>query len=463
MTDVTHHGVVPDGTTLNTAALQRLIDRGPGADANRVYFPPGRYLTGGLVLRGAIELQLARGATILGSPRLEDYHHYVPAPESFPEGYEGVRALFSAVDAEDIAITGPGTIDGQGRLFEAYAAVRGGRPRVIWFARCRNVRLDGLALRNSGFWMQHYIGCTGVRLTNLDIWNHGSTNNDGLDIDGCRDVLVAHCRIDSTDDAICLKAGNGRPTENVRVTNCFTRTHCNHFKLGTESRGDFRNITVDGIVMTPSSVRDTHSGTQGADWRGACGIALGAVDGGGLAHVTIENVRMDQVRVPFFVRLGDRAYEPDGRRHTEGPGAATGIILRNIEARGASSQPSFIAGLADAPVRNVVVESCRLEVEGGGPAPQAPVPEAREAYPSWETFGPLPASALYVRHAEGVLLRDVIITQRSPDARPAVVWESCRDTRVEGLKTTRKSPFTSAAETQMPLSGDLRSKVEESC
>jgi hypothetical protein len=145
-------------------------------------------------------------------------------------------------------------------------------------------------------------------------------------------------------------------------------------------------------------------------------------------------VDMDQVRVPFFIRLGDRGFNADKSRHSEGPGEAVGITLRKIEARGASAQPSYVAGLTDAPVRDVVIESCRIEVEGGGAAPTTPVPEKRDGYPSWETFGPLPASVLYLRNVQGLTLHDVAYRQQKPDARPPLVKESCVDTNVEGFK-----------------------------
>lgn len=439
---VTEHGVVPDRQTINTKALQTLIDRCSATGGGKLRFPAGYYLTGGLVLRSHITLELENGATLLGSPRLVDYHHYHPSPEAFPEGYEGVRALISAVDCENIQIAGPGTIDGQGGAFAACGSVRGGRPRNLFFARCQGVHIEGLHLRNSGFWMQHYLRCSDVRLIGLEVWNHEGSNNDGIDIDGCRDVLIKDCRIDSSDDAICLKTGCGTSTENVLVTNCFTRSHCNHIKTGTESNGDFRNIMIDGVVMTPSARCESHPGTEGADWRGACGIALGAVDGGCLENITVQNVSMDQVRVPFFIRLGDRGRPLAGTNVHQPVTYARNITIRQVSARHASNRASYIVGLPDAPVCDVTIASCRLESAGGG-APELvfrEVPENRAGYPSMESFGELPASGIYARNVSGLRLRDLEFNTESADSRPALTWSNCSGVSIDGIVSNAANP-----------------------
>ncbi len=422
MINVLEHNVVADGTTQNTTALQNLVDR---TAAGTLMFPPGDYLTGGLVLHGNLTLHLEAGATVLGSTAVEDYTHHDPPPETFHEGAQGMRALLFAVDAENITITGQGTIDGQGGSFHAPPGMRAGRPRNIWFARCRNVTVENISLRNSAFWMQHYMKCEQLRLLNLDVWNHGGSNNDGIDVDCCRDVVISGCRVDSADDAICLKAGNDTPTENVLVSNCITRSHCNHFKCGTESNCGFRNIRADGLVMVASEHQDSHGGTEGADYRGACGIGLGAVDGGFLENITVTNVTMDGVRVPFFVRLGDR-----GRPHVVGGphqplGYARNITLRNINARNASSQGCYVVGLPEEHIQDVTIAESDLQFEGGGTEDliDREVPQNREGYPSMEMFGTLPAYGIYSRDVDGLRVENVRLTTITPDARPATKSE----------------------------------------
>ncbi len=428
MINVLERGVIPDGVTCNTIALQRVLDECQEKGGGTLYFPPGRYLTGGLTLCSHLTLQFEGGAVLLGSTDPDDYTLYDPPPVRFPEGYEGVRALLYAHGCRCLRLQGAGTIDGQGASFRALHGMRGGRPRNIWFADCEDIAVEGLFLRNSAFWMQHYLRCSRLRLQGLDVYNHGGSNSDGCDIDCCRDVVVSNCRIDSHDDALCLKSGNRWPTENVVITNCITRTHCNHFKTGTESNGGFRNITISNLQMVPSSVRESSAGTQGADWRGACGIALGCVDGGMLENISITNVQMDQVRVPFFIKLGDRGKPIPGSDASLPVRHAGNIRLAHLVARQAGPTGGYLMGLPDAPVRGVTIADCELEFEGGGSDAdaEAPVPLRRDAYPSCDAFGRLPAFGLYLRDAEDVTLHNIQFRLLAADARPALHWQRVR-------------------------------------
>lgn len=434
--DVSRAGAVGDGKTLNTACLQGLIDECRERGGGALVFPAGVYLTGGLVLCSHLTMRFEAGAVLLGSPDLGDYAHHNPSPEPFPEGYEGVRALLSAVDCEAITLEGSGTVDGQGALFEQYPQVRGGRPRNLWFARCRGVTVQELRLRNSGFWMQHYLNCTDVRLSDLEIWNHGGTNNDGIDIDGCRDVIIERCQVDSSDDAICLKSGNASPTENVVVRDCRTSTHCNHFKTGTESRGGFHNIRVSGLIMTPSAVRDSHAATEGADWRGACGIALGAVDGGSLTDIKVSGVTMDRVRVPFFIRLGDRGQCPPGVPQAGERAVARGITISGVEARNAGRLGAHIIGLPESPVCDVIIEDCVFHYEDWDVVEGlvCAIPESGAAYPSCDAFGMLPAYGVSLRDARNIRFSEVEFHPSVVDPRPGLHWESATGIELHKVK-----------------------------
>ena len=438
MITVTEHGAVPDGRTLNTEAIQKLIDKCGEAGGGTLIFPPGRYLTGGLVLCSNLTLHFENGATLLGSTNLDDYTLYNPSPVRFSEDHEGLRTLLFAHKVNNIRLCGKGTIDGQGPLIKRPPGVRASMPRNIWFAECEDVSVEDLHLRHSGFWMQHYLKCMRLRLHGLDVYNHGSCNNDGCDIDCCRDVTVSDCNIDSHDDALCLKSGNGRPTENVVVTNCITRTHCNHFKTGTDSNGGFRNITVSNLQMVPSTVLESDPNTGGADWRGACGIALGCVDGGMLENISISHVQMDQVRVPFFIKLGDRGTPIHGTDIRRPVQFARGIRLAHITARRASATGGYIMGLPETPVCEVRMENCEFEFEGGGDdaLAESTVPLKRDVYPSCDAFGSLPSYAIFMRDAEDVHLSGLTLRTMSPDTRPALRWQRVKKLTLEHIKMT---------------------------
>jgi len=436
MLNVLEKGVIPDGVAMNTKALQQSIDACAEAGGGTLYFAPGRYLTGGLRLRSHVCLHFESGATLLGSLNLDDYELHSPPPVRFVEDAEGVRALLYAHGCHNIRLSGPGTIDGQGPKINRPNGVRASMPRNIWFGECDDVVVEGLRLRCSGFWMQHYMKCTKLRLHGLDVYNHGSTNNDGCDIDCCRDVIVSDCTIDSHDDALCLKSGNDQPTENVVVTNCITRTHCNHFKTGTESNGGFRNITVSNLQMVPSSVRESDPHTGGADWRGACGIALGCVDGGMLENISITHVQMDQVRVPFFIKLGDRGKPISGSTVRMPVQYAASIRLSDIHARSASQTGCYVIGLPEKPVCGVSISNCDFEFEGGATEAQtdAIVADNRACYPSCDAFGTFPSYGVYLRDVQDVALHDIKFRTQRFDPRPALRWHRAENLSLHDIQ-----------------------------
>lgn len=436
MINVTEYNVKPDAITLNTESLQQLIDKCAEAGGGTLVFPPGKYLTGSLVLRSNIHIHIEAGAEILGSTSLADYKLYDIPPVRFSEDQEGLRALFFAHQVNNITLSGSGTINGQGSLLEQPKGMRASLPRNIWFAESEDVKVEGLTLRCSGFWMQHYLKCIRLRLQNLKVYNHGSSNNDGCDIDCCQDVFVSNCNIDSHDDALCLKSGNDRPTENVVISNCITRTHCNHFKTGTESNGGFRNITVNNWQMVPSTVRKSDPHTGGADWRGACGIALGCVDGGMLENISINNVQMDQVRVPFFIKLGDRGIPIHGSEIHQPVQYAKGIRLTNISSKNASSTGGYIMGLPEAPVCAIRIENCDFEFEGGGDdkLAESTIPLNHDCYPSCDAFGALPSYGIFMRDVEDIQLLNLSFQTLQPESRPALRWQRVNGLQIHNIK-----------------------------
>ncbi|MEI8309359.1 MAG: glycosyl hydrolase family 28 protein, partial [Verrucomicrobiota bacterium] len=425
--------------------LQGLIDELAATGGGTLVFPAGRFLTGGLILRDGIHLHLEMGSVLLGSCDLDDYLLLDPPPVRFFEDSEGVRALLLASRCRDLVVSGPGAIDGQGSEFASYRDVRCGRPRLIFFSECEDVRIEGVRLRNSAFWVQHYLHCRRLTLRDLVVFSHASCNNDGLDIDGCQDVTVSGCVIDSHDDAICLKANNNAPTENVVISNCITRTHCNHLKTGTESNGGFRNIVVSNLQMLPSAVREADGVTQGADYRGACGIALGCVDGGSIENVMISNVQMDQVRVPMFIRLGNRARPVNGSELRQPVGRASAIRLSNIVARDAGPCGGHIMGLPQSPLRDIRIENCEFHFEAtaeAGPA-DMPVPLNESAYPAADAFGGFPAYGFFIRDVEDLLLANVAFRSGPAESRPALRWERSRGVRLDAVEDRRtKNPHS---------------------
>ena len=439
--DVTKYGAVGDSTTDNTKAIQRAIDD-CAATGGKVYFPAGRFLTATLYLKSNVTLHIAAGATILGNTDTKQYP-YQDAGIRFYGDEWARQSLIFCKDQQNVGIEGRGTIDGQGASFVITTIKKPdryrNRPYLLWFVNCKNVKVRDVTLRNSAFWMQHYLCCEYVWIDGLHIWNHSNKNNDMMDIDGCRNVHISNITGDSDDDGITVKSTSPRITENVTISNCVISSHCNALKLGTESTGGFRNIVVSNCVIKPSAQLSTIYGLPA----GNSGISLEMVDGGIMENITINNIVIDGPQVPLFVRLGNRA-----RPHIKGapvpaPGRAKNIHLSNITATGADATGCSISGIAKAPVENVSLEHIYIETKAAAKVDlQAPVVEKEEEYPEATMFGNLPAYGFFIRYAKDVRLSDITLRAPAAETRPGIVVHNTAQFTLNGLdaQTTAATP-----------------------
>ena len=431
MIDVRDHGARPDGETLCTAAIQAAIDRCAAEGGGTVTLPAGKWLSGTLRMKSHVTLWLGPGCTLLGSTDPGHYPPTKPAIRSYTDNYV-CQSLIAGEDLENVAIRGRGTIDGNGAAFRWREYKN--RPYLIRLVNCRDVLVQDVSLRNSAMWMQHYLACDRVRLSGISVWNHVTYNNDGVDIDGCHDVTIDGCTLDSDDDALCLKSTLDRACENVTITNCVISSHCNGIKTGTESNGGFRNITISNCTVCPPRQSEKIYGRQ----RGLAGIALEIVDGGHLDCVTISNIAIEGVNVPIFMRLGNRARPFSADAPKPGVGTFRNVSVSNIVATGTSNIGCSITGLPGHPIENVSISDIDLGFEGGGTLAHArrEIPEKAESYPESLMFGQLSAYGFYVRHAKGLRLTNVRLRTAEPDARPALVLDDVASALVDGLDAT---------------------------
>lgn len=419
--DVTRFGATASGNDLLTSKLQAAIDACTQAGGGFVYFPPGRYSTGTLVLRDHVRLLLAPGATILGSRNLADYTIQKPRIRTYTEDYTE-RSLIYAEGANDIGILGAGTIDGQG---EAFAGPYKVRPYLIRMVECRDVTVQGVTLKDSAMWVQHYLACQDVHVTGVRVRSlRERVNNDGIDVDSCERFRISDCDIQAGDDAIVLKTTANLPCRDVVVTNCVLRSLCNAIKIGTESNGDFEDITVSNCVVWDTRLS---------------GIALESVDGGNLRRVQVQGITMRNVGCPIFVRLGHRARPVFEGGPVPGRGSLRGVIIRDVQAVATQEIACSITGLPGQLVADVTLESIRLTVPGGGREPDGAVPEQASHYPEYRMFGSLPAFGFYCRHARNLTLRNVEVECLKAEARPAVHVEDGEGIRLERIAAAPQS------------------------
>jgi polygalacturonase len=403
--DVTTRGVVGDGTTCNSAAIQAIIDslRPTGGTLR---FPPGRYVTGTIRLHEYTTLSLDRGAVLLGSLDPNEYHavRFCGFYDCFLHG----TGLIVADRTRHVGITGRGTVNGRGTELAAHWN-RGPLPFLCRWAGCDDVTVSGVTLIDPANWVQHFHRCRGVRLDRVTVRSKDVTsgNTDGIDIDSCQDVRITRCDISSGDDAICLKTTGPMACRNIDVENCRLSTRCNGLKFGTESVGPFEHIRIRRCAMTDV---------------GQAGIAIFSVDGANIRDVTITDVQMRTVRTAIAIRLGSRlsTYHPDEPRRPTG--SIQGVTIRGVRATDAQLTGIMVSGVPGHPVGAVTLDDVRIGLVGGVPIDQVKmaVSELPGDYPQDDMFGhTLPASGLYLRHVRGLTIGQNVTTETDqPDARP---------------------------------------------
>jgi hypothetical protein len=442
--EVTTHGAKGDGSTVNTIAIQKSIDACSASGGGKVIFPGGNFMTATIILKNNVTLYLSEGCMITGVKGASNYPYQQAGIPFYGENW-AKQALIYANKAENIGIEGSGTIDGQGASFEINTIKKPdrymNRPYLIWFVGCKKVSVKQVHLRNSAFWMQHYLGCEDVVIDGISIWNHSNKNNDMIDIDGCKNVLITNVNGDSDDDGLTLKSTSKLISENIVISNCVFSSHCNGLKFGTESTGGFRNVSISNIVIKPSAQLTTIYGKPA----GNSGISLEMVDGGIMENITISNVVIDGPQVPLFIRLGNRA-----RKHTDNApapaiGMARNIHISKVTATGADITGSSIIGLENAIIENVTLSHISLSGSGGAKADAMfrKLETLADHYPEATMFGPLPAYGLFVKHVKGIKLTDIRCSFTGSDERPAIALENTSDFELNGL-TMASTPYTNA-------------------
>jgi len=283
----------------------------------------------------------------------------------------------------------------------------------------------------------------------INFRNNGS-NNDGLDIDGCEDVLIENCDINTGDDAICLKSSLN-PCKNFVVRNCVVTSHTSPLKFGTSSSGGFINIKVENCYF--------YDCPMGA-------IKLQIVDGGTMENIEISRIKIVNGGSPIFIRLGNRGriytsntYTGTNKINGEKPEGATVGSIKNICIRDVVAEVCYadreqdkkatyknvhykskertgrekaqagsimITGIPGHYIENVTLENISISYPGGGTEADASitdVPEDVARYPEQFFFGVLPSWGAYIRHVKNIQFKNVTMTTRTPEKRKKIVLD----------------------------------------
>lgn len=436
-------GAKGDGKSFDTPAIQKAIDQAFNAGGGIVDIPAGTYLIGTLILKDNVELHLQPGSMILGSPDYRDYPEIIHKYDSRTNGLYAKHFMIFAEGAKNISITGTGIIHGNGLEHFRESDPQNQRPFMIRLVNCDNVTIRDVKLLESANWTLHLLGCRDVNVDGVVFENHTDSNRDGLDIDACNRVTVSNSRFLTGDDAIVMKASNDTLCQNIAITNCIIRTDASAIKTGTESNGGFKNITVSNCVIK--------------DLPRHAGIELMTVDGGIMQNIVIENITMENVATPVFIRLGNRARPYKPGQYVNHLFDVKDIYLDNITVLN-SKLPSSIIGMNAKPIQNIVISN--YSVRSGvaqKPVPYNNVPFEEFSYPAANVFKNLPAYGFYCRNVDGLKMNNMNLYPAESDLRPALVFDRVKNLELNSAKSEATNPDSYLAYFRNSKNADVRS------
>ncbi|KMW56896.1 Polygalacturonase [Candidatus Rhodobacter oscarellae] len=428
MTEIT----TPQVGNVITTQLQEAIDRTAAAGGGRVTIPAGRWIAGAIQLRSGIDLHVPLGATLACS---EDYDDFATGQVSVV-AEDSDRGFLVARGAQNVSVTGKGTIHGSGPnwcsregLFDGVKWAKFHRPRMVVFEACRDVEIRDVTFLEAPMWTVHLIGCDQVRVTDLSILNDMlMPNTDGVNFDSCRDVFMSGCRIVAADDSVCVKtcakldtALEG-PAERIHVTNChFTSRSCS-VKIGTETHQDVRDVVLSGLTIT---------GTNRA-------FGIMARDGGTIERIRFANSTVDCSQAPHTYWGSGEPITINAHARVRG---ATPSRVRDIAVHGITGRCEgaiVVHGDPDMPIENVQISAVNLRQEPGDFRHELfldlrPVPEDVNDLDDPE----LGRRNCFVRRPDG----GIYGMDAYPNGLPGVLVRHARAVHIDSVRIDRPSPL----------------------
>lgn len=375
--NITDYGAVGDGKIDCTQAINKAISAANKAGGGRVVVPAGIFVTGVIYLKSNVNLNISQDAVLKFST---DPNQYLPAVYTRWEGVECMNysPLIYAYREKNIAVTGKGTLDGQGSFNnwwewmkvlqhqdrqELFAQGRDGipvkqrlyggkylRPTMLEPYRCRNILIEGIKIINSPFWHIHPVLSKNIIVRNVTVEGMGP-NNDGCDPESCKDVLIESCFFNTGDDCIAIKSGRNNdarrvnvPSKNIVIRGCIMKAGHAGVAIGSEMTGGVRNVFVENCTMDDPNLDR------------AIRLKTNSVRGGFIENVYVRDINVGQVK--DAVLLIDFFYQ-DIEKGNFKP------IVRNINMENVTSRKSqyalFLRGFDDAPITNVTLKNCTLD------------------------------------------------------------------------------------------------------
>ncbi len=435
-------GAKGDGVALDTQALQAAIDACNKDQGGTVLVPAGVFVIGTVEMKSNVTLHISAQGKLLGSADGKQYHaaDAIPLRGDSTLGDGNVGLIF-AVEAENVTIEGPGTIDGQGAQFRSPTrgaqppSGRGGaaRPYHMLFHRCKNLRIRDLFLVASAFHSIRIIQSNYVWVDGIHIHNRVNGNNDGFHFISSQYVHISNCDVQAQDDA-CALFGS---CKFITVTNSTFSTRWSVFRFGG---GNPENITVSNCIIYQ---------TYG------CPIKLHFGPDSQVQNLLFSNLVLKDVTGPISIDLNNRGRnDPAAAAATPAP-AQTGFIrnisFNNIRASvvaeggqfddiafaqnyrpGETRQCIVLNAIGDCFLDDITFDDVRVTYSGGGTAGEAKAVVPQVAGEYFEVGTP-PAYGLYARNVRGLTMNNVRFEVAKPDLRPAVVLEHVSDASMNGV------------------------------
>jgi len=378
---ISDYGAIADGTTVNTKAIQAVIDKCATSGGGVVVVPKGTFLSGAIFLKQGVNLLIEKDGVLKGTTNIDDY----PVIDTRWEGTEEpwTSSFVNAEGLTDLEISGEGTIDGsgeewlqnsgQGRGPAGRGAAgasgnagatrppagqqRRGRPRLVGIQNSKRVHVAGLNLHNQAVWCLFILYSEDVVAENLHITaEHNIPSSDGIDIDSSKRVRVNNVYIDVNDDCISIKSGKdadglrvNRPAEDIVIENSHFAYGHGGVAMGSETSGGIRNVEVRNCVADSGNWAPIRFKTQPS--------RSGVVE-----NITYRDMTLHETKQAFEFNLEWRMVPPIA------PPAKVLPVVRNVKiinVSGDVDSVGIIHGLADSPIRDIQFENCRITAQKG--------------------------------------------------------------------------------------------------
>lgn len=489
--NIKDYGAKGDGKTIDSPAINAAIEAAADNGGGTIYMPAGTYMSYSIRLKSNISLYLDHGAVLKAAVPNENEHYDLPEDNPHDDyqdfGHSHWKnSLIWGIGLHDISIQGFGLIDGTEGITRGQAKMNGfpAANKAIALKECRNVTIRDISMLKCGHFAMLLTGVDNLTIDNVKC----DTNRDAFDIDCCANVRVSNCQVNTlNDDAIVLKCSYGlgyaKATENVTITNCHVSGYdpgtmldgtyqktikaapdrdgpTGRIKLGTESNGGFKNITISNCTFDHCR-----------------GLALETVDGAIIEDITIDNIVMrDICNSPIYIRLGNRARGPK-----ELPvSVVRRVKLSNITVKDADCRyASILFGIDGHPIEDVTLSNIYIQYRGGLTMDDVKwqrgantfftsrnmavnhvkgkrvntnnsehtgkerdpydVPQMVKGYPEPSSHGILPAYGLFISHAKNVKIDNVEIAAIEEDKRPVIVLMDVEDIKFSDMKVDKSA------------------------